>query len=107
MDTCGRHDPNDKMFAPHSTLYVNLLISLFYFHYLPDFYCLYIAPYAYKQERLVEKAASRGTNDTSTSTPTTSVNGGSATNTPLTSLSAPQSREDVTSMAKLQIATDR
>lgn len=69
-----------------------------------------MAPSASKQKRLAEKAAkaaSRGANDTSTSTPTTSVNGGSATNTPLTSLSAAGSREDLTSMAKLQIATDR
>ena len=36
MDTCGRHDPNEKKFAPlHPP---NLPISPSYFHYLPDFY---------------------------------------------------------------------
>ena len=78
--------------------------------HLSDFHDIEMAPSASKQKRLAEKAAkaaSRAPNSTSTSTPTTSVNGGSATNTPLTSLSAAQSREDLTSMAKLQIATDR
>ncbi|KAH7910315.1 P-loop containing nucleoside triphosphate hydrolase protein [Hygrophoropsis aurantiaca] len=70
-----------------------------------------MAPSASKQKRLAEKAAKgaskqNGTS-TSTSTPAGSVNGGSAINTPLTSLSAATSVEDLTSMAKLQIATDR
>jgi ATP-binding cassette subfamily F protein 2 len=66
-------------------------------------------PSASKQKRLAEKAAkaaSKGGSTTNgTSTPAQdSVNGGS---TPLTSVSAAASREDLTSMAKLQIATDR
>ncbi|KAH7921087.1 P-loop containing nucleoside triphosphate hydrolase protein [Leucogyrophana mollusca] len=70
-----------------------------------------MAPSASKQKRLAEKAAKgaskqNGTS-TSTSTPAGSVNGGSATNTPLTSMSAATSTDDLTSMAKLQIATDR
>ena len=47
------------------------------------------------------------TKSTSTSTPTGSVNGGSSVNTPLTSMSAATSQEDLSAMAKLQIATDR
>ncbi|KAI0733694.1 P-loop containing nucleoside triphosphate hydrolase protein [Irpex lacteus] len=75
-----------------------------------------MAPSASKQKRLAEKAAKQAakgkgasTTDstaTSTSTPADSVNG-SATGTPLTSRSAAGSQEDLTSMAKLQIATDR
>ncbi|KAI0337044.1 P-loop containing nucleoside triphosphate hydrolase protein [Trametopsis cervina] len=73
-----------------------------------------MAPSASKQKRLAEKAAKQSAKGksatdstaTSTSTPTTSVNG-SAIGTPLTSLSAAGSHEDLTSMAKLQIATDR
>ncbi|THV07023.1 P-loop containing nucleoside triphosphate hydrolase protein [Dendrothele bispora CBS 962.96] len=68
-------------------------------------------PSASKQKRLAEKAAKKAakeggvaTPSTSTNTPTGSVNGGS---TPLTSVSASNSNEDLTSMAKLQIATDR
>ncbi|KAK7455825.1 ABC transporter ATP-binding protein arb1 [Stygiomarasmius scandens] len=67
-----------------------------------------MAPSASKQKRLAEKAAKQaakgGTNSTTTSTPAGSVNGGS---TPLTSVSASNSNDDLTSMAKLQIATDR
>jgi hypothetical protein len=96
MDTRGR--PREK------ALY-RTLSSSFHIH------CIFgMAPSASKQKRLAEKAAkaaSRGGDGTSTSTPTTSINGGSATNTPLSSLSAAPSREDLTSMAKLQIATDR
>ncbi|KAI0731894.1 P-loop containing nucleoside triphosphate hydrolase protein [Fomitopsis betulina] len=71
---------------------------------------------AAKQKRLAEKAAkqsakskSDATTSGSTGTPS-SVNGsktGSTINTPLTSLSAATSTEDLTSMAKLQVATDR
>lgn len=74
-----------------------------------------MAPSASKQKRLAEKAAkasakaaANGSSITTTATtpssPATSVNGGS---TPLTSLSAAGSREDLSEMAKLQIATDR
>ncbi|TCD68629.1 hypothetical protein EIP91_010284 [Steccherinum ochraceum] len=73
-----------------------------------------MAPSASKQKRLAEKAAKqaskgKGAPDDSTtaSTPTGSVNGGSSVNTPLTSLSAATSQEDLPSMAKLQLATDR
>ncbi|EJF62131.1 P-loop containing nucleoside triphosphate hydrolase protein [Dichomitus squalens LYAD-421 SS1] len=72
-----------------------------------------MAPSASKQKRLAEKAAKqsakvKGTDaSTSTSTPTGSVNGGSSVNTPLTSMSAATSQEDLSAMAKLQIATDR
>ena len=74
-----------------------------------------MAPSASKQKRLAEKAAkqaakSKGSTDAGTSTtgttPTGSTNG-SATNTPLTSNSAAGSQEDLSAMAKLQIATDR
>ncbi|KZT70241.1 P-loop containing nucleoside triphosphate hydrolase protein [Daedalea quercina L-15889] len=71
-------------------------------------------PSAAKQKRLAEKAAKQASKGTTTSgstdTPNGSVNGskaGSSVNTPLTSVSAAASREDLTSMAKLQIATDR
>lgn len=72
-----------------------------------------MAPSASKQKRLAEKAAkasakaaANGSSLTATtpSSTATSVNGGS---TPLTSLSAAGSREDLSEMAKLQIATDR
>ncbi|EPT00845.1 hypothetical protein FOMPIDRAFT_1049354 [Fomitopsis schrenkii] len=70
-------------------------------------------PSAAKQKRLAEKAAkqsAKGKSDATTSgstdTPNGSVNG-STINTPLTSMSAATSKEDLTSMAKLQIATDR
>jgi ATP-binding cassette, subfamily F, member 2 len=66
---------------------------------------------ASKQKRLAEKAAKQAAkaNDqsASTSTPSGSVNGGSEVNTPLTSVSAASSIHDLSSMAKLQIATDR
>ena len=74
-----------------------------------------MAPSASKQKRLAEKAAKQSAKNkagkdadasTSTSTPTGSING-SATNTPLTSMSAATSQEDLSAMAKLQIATDR
>ena len=69
-------------------------------------------PSASKQKRLAEKAAkgtlkAKGT-ATSESTPGGSENGNSNPSTPLTSLSANASTEDLkTSMAKLAIATDR
>lgn len=70
-------------------------------------------PSASKQKRLAEKAAKqvakgKGATDasTSTSTPTGSVYG-SSVNTPLTSMSAATSQEDLSAMANLQIATDR
>ncbi|KAI0076942.1 P-loop containing nucleoside triphosphate hydrolase protein [Panus rudis PR-1116 ss-1] len=75
-----------------------------------------MAPSASKQKRLAEKAAkqaakNKGASDTAStatsgSTPAGSTNG-SSVNTPRTSLSARTSVEDLNSMAKLQIATDR
>lgn len=70
-----------------------------------------MAPSASKQKRLAEKAAKKsaginGDASTSTSTPTGSVSG-SAFNTPLNGSSAATSTEDLLSMAKLNIATDR
>jgi len=73
-----------------------------------------MAPSASKQKRLAEKAAKGSVKangksaGTETSTPSGSVNGGSsAIGTPLTNTSAATSAEDLISMAKLQIATDR
>ncbi|KAJ3823477.1 P-loop containing nucleoside triphosphate hydrolase protein [Lentinula raphanica] len=70
-----------------------------------------MAPSASKQKRLAEKAAKKaaavGDSSTNTSTPTGSVNGSTGVSTPLTSLSAATSTEDLTSMTKLKIATDR
>jgi ATP-binding cassette subfamily F protein 2 len=72
-----------------------------------------MAPSASKQKRLAEKAAKKsagisgGDASTSTSTPSGSVNGGSVISTPITSMSAANSTEDLMSMAKLNIATDR
>ena len=73
-----------------------------------------MAPSASKQKRLAEKAAKQASKvnnaadpSVSSSTPPGSTNGGSSINTPLTSLSAATSQEDLTSMAKLQIATER
>ncbi|KAH7887252.1 P-loop containing nucleoside triphosphate hydrolase protein [Phlebopus sp. FC_14] len=67
-------------------------------------------PSASKQKRLAEKAAKQASKQngasTSASTPTGSVTGSTA-NTPLTSVSAATSTDDLTSMAKLQIATER
>ncbi|KAG6373894.1 P-loop containing nucleoside triphosphate hydrolase protein [Boletus reticuloceps] len=69
-------------------------------------------PSASKQKRLAEKAAKQAARQnqsetgTSASTPTGSMIG-SATNTPLTGISAANSTDDLTSMAKLQIATER
>jgi ATP-binding cassette, subfamily F, member 2 len=64
-----------------------------------------------KQKRLAEKAAKKnagGDSSPPTSTPTGSVNGAS---TPLTSMSGMNSKagstEDLMSMARLNIATDR
>ncbi|TFY60973.1 hypothetical protein EVG20_g7231 [Dentipellis fragilis] len=71
-----------------------------------------MAPSASKQKRLAEKAAKQAsknngtTASTSTSTPAGSAPG-SSVNTPLTSMSAATSQEDLTSMAKLQLATER
>jgi ATP-binding cassette subfamily F protein 2 len=69
-------------------------------------------PSASKQKRLAEKAAKGSAKangkSTSTSTPSGSVNGGSSVvGTPLTNTSAATSADDLTTMAKLQIATDR
>ena len=71
-----------------------------------------MAPSASKQKRLAEKAAKGSAKAngklTSTSTPSESVNGGSsAVGTPLNNTSAATSADDLTSMAKLQIAIDR
>ncbi|EPQ58771.1 P-loop containing nucleoside triphosphate hydrolase protein [Gloeophyllum trabeum ATCC 11539] len=71
-----------------------------------------MAPSASKQKRLAEKAAKQAAKvkNGDDSTTATSVNGsvnGSTASTPLTSLSASTSQEDLTSMAKLKIATDR
>ncbi|KAG2073359.1 P-loop containing nucleoside triphosphate hydrolase protein [Suillus decipiens] len=66
-------------------------------------------PSASKQKRLAEKAAKQSLKNngtTSTSTPNDSMPG-SVSHTPLTSFSAANSTDDLTSMAKLQIATDR
>ncbi|KAG1758928.1 P-loop containing nucleoside triphosphate hydrolase protein [Suillus occidentalis] len=66
-------------------------------------------PSASKQKRLAEKAAKQSAKNngtTSTSTPNDSMPG-SMSHTPLTSFSAANSTDDLTSMAKLQIATDR
>ncbi|KAF8637019.1 hypothetical protein AX17_003103 [Amanita inopinata Kibby_2008] len=71
-----------------------------------------MAPSASKQKRLAEKAAKKSAglgsaaSTTTTSTPTGSANG-SATNTPLTSVSAATSHDDLSAMAKLNIATER
>lgn len=69
-----------------------------------------MAPSSSKQKRLAEKAAKQSAKlsgaTTTASTPAGSVTG-SAINTPLTSVSAANSTDDLTSMAKLQIATER
>lgn len=68
-----------------------------------------LPPSASKQKRLAEKAAKQSAKQngtTSTSTPNDSMPG-SMSHTPLTSISAANSTDDLTSMAKLQIATDR
>ncbi|KAH9062733.1 P-loop containing nucleoside triphosphate hydrolase protein [Lactarius vividus] len=70
-------------------------------------------PSTSKQKRLAEKAAKQAAkantvgSSVTSSTPPGSTNGGSSINTPLSSLSAATSQEDLTSMAKLQIATER
>jgi ATP-binding cassette subfamily F protein 2 len=66
-------------------------------------------PSASKQKRLAEKAAKKnaGGEGSTSGTPTTLSRDGSTANTPLTSMSAATSQEDLTSMAKLQLATDR
>ena len=72
-----------------------------------------MAPSASKQKRLAEKAAKQaakanGSTDASSLPASGSVSkNGSSVNTPLTSQSAATSQDDLTSMAKLQIATDR
>ena len=79
-----------------------------------------MAPSASKQKRLAEKAAkqsakaksSKGDTDASTTTGTSTPTGsgsvnGSTAGTPLTNTSAATSQEDLSAMAKLQIATDR
>ena len=64
-------------------------------------------PSASKQKRLAEKAAKKNSGFTGTtstaSTPTGSLGG----STPLTSVSAATSHEDLSAMAKLNMATDR
>ncbi|KAJ8595773.1 P-loop containing nucleoside triphosphate hydrolase protein [Rhizopogon salebrosus TDB-379] len=69
-------------------------------------------PSASKQKRLAEKAAKQASrqNGTSTATSTSTPNDsapGSISHTPLTSISAANSTDDLPSMAKLQLATDR
>ncbi|KAF9226956.1 hypothetical protein BS17DRAFT_749261 [Gyrodon lividus] len=67
-------------------------------------------PSASKQKRLAEKAAKQSFKQNGTSTTTSTPTGsaiGSVANTPLTSVSAATSTDDLTSMAKLQIATER
>ncbi|KAG7091700.1 hypothetical protein E1B28_008103 [Marasmius oreades] len=67
-------------------------------------------PSSSKQKRLAEKAAKQAAraNGSTTGTPTsTSTPNGSSFNTPLTSRSAATSNEDLTSMAKLNLATER
>ena len=66
-----------------------------------------------KQKRLAEKAAKQSakqkgaaSSSTATSTPTGSVHG-SSVNTPITSLSAAGSTEDLNAMEKLKLATER
>ncbi|KAJ6571881.1 P-loop containing nucleoside triphosphate hydrolase protein [Mycena capillaripes] len=68
-----------------------------------------MAPSSSKQKRLAEKAAKKnaGGEGSTSGTPTTGSRNGSAINTPLTSMSAANSQEDLTSMAKLSLATDR
>lgn len=67
---------------------------------------------ASKQKRLAEKAAKQAAkqkaaaSSTTTSTPTGSVYGSSVT-TPLTNVSASGSTEDLNTMEKLKIATER
>lgn len=65
-----------------------------------------MAPSASKQKRLAEKAAKQASKGTDASTSTSTPNG-SSFNTPLTSMSAATSQEDLTGMAKLKISTDR
>ncbi|CAK5272986.1 unnamed protein product [Mycena citricolor] len=69
-----------------------------------------MAPSASKQKRLAEKAAKKaatGGDGSTTGTPTFGSRDGSSANTPLTSVTAANSTEDLTSMAKLALATDR
>lgn len=68
-----------------------------------------MAPSASKQKRLAEKAAkkSAGGEGSTSGTPNTGSLNGSSANTPLTSMSAATSTEDLPSMAKLSLATDR
>ncbi|KAK7032530.1 ABC transporter ATP-binding protein arb1 [Paramarasmius palmivorus] len=67
-----------------------------------------MAPSASKQKRLAEKAAKQAAKANGSSTGTgTNTPTGSTTGTPLTNTSAATSQEDLSSMAKLQIATDR
>ncbi|KZT18314.1 P-loop containing nucleoside triphosphate hydrolase protein [Neolentinus lepideus HHB14362 ss-1] len=66
-----------------------------------------MAPSASKQKRLAEKAAKQAAKGKDDSTATTGSVNGSTASTPLTSLSAGTSQEDLSSMAKLKIATER
>ncbi|KAG6908093.1 hypothetical protein DXG01_006184 [Tephrocybe rancida] len=69
-----------------------------------------MAPSASKQKRLAEKAAKKNAGITDGTSPSTTPSGstnGSAINTPMTSMSAATSTEDLSAMAKLNIATDR
>lgn len=80
------------------------------FHYLFPTLCLIMPPSASKQKRLAEKAAKKNAGlggSTSTSTTPAGSTNGSAINTPMTSMSAANSTDDLTSMAKLNLATDR
>ncbi|KAG6882108.1 hypothetical protein C0992_012688, partial [Termitomyces sp. T32_za158] len=65
-------------------------------------------PSASKLKRLAEKAAKKNalTDGASSSTTPTGSLYGSSTNTPLTSMSAATSTEDLSAMAKLNMATD-
>ena len=91
---------------------VSSIARIFFLFLLPT---IAMAPSSSKQKRLAEKAAKQAARinaniadpSASSSTPPGSANGGSSLNTPLTSLSAATSQEDLTSMAKLQIATER
>lgn len=69
-----------------------------------------MAPSASKQKRLAEKAAKQSAKGSSSGTPSGSVSvskNGSSANTPLTSMSAATSQDDLLTMAKLNLATDR
>lgn len=66
-----------------------------------------MAPSASKQKRLAEKAAKQAAKAGTDPSTSTSTPNGSTANTPLTSVSAATSQDDLTTMAKLKIATER